>query len=106
MAEAATANIDTSGVKGTITQVIGAVVDVAFEDHLPPILNALETDKPWATGWCWKSLSTWGEKYRPDHRHGLVRRPGARGSRSMTPGGPIAVPVGGRNAWPYHERDR
>src|ERR1700749_1374163 len=28
---------------GRITQVIGAVVDVQFEEHLPPILNALET---------------------------------------------------------------
>ena len=30
--------------KGKITQVIGAVVDVQFEDHLPAILNALNTD--------------------------------------------------------------
>jgi F-type H+/Na+-transporting ATPase subunit beta len=29
---------------GRITQVIGAVVDVQFEDHLPEILNALETE--------------------------------------------------------------
>ena len=29
---------------GKITQVIGAVVDVQFGDHLPEILNALETD--------------------------------------------------------------
>ena len=29
---------------GVITQVIGAVVDVKFESHLPAILNALETD--------------------------------------------------------------
>ncbi len=29
---------------GKITQVIGAVVDVQFEDHLPAILNALECD--------------------------------------------------------------
>ena len=29
---------------GKITQVIGAVVDVQFEAHLPEILNALETD--------------------------------------------------------------
>jgi F-type H+-transporting ATPase subunit beta len=28
---------------GKITQVIGAVVDVQFEDHLPAIMNALET---------------------------------------------------------------
>ncbi|MFD1508826.1 F0F1 ATP synthase subunit beta [Lacimonas salitolerans] len=30
--------------KGKITQVIGAVVDVQFGDHLPAILNALTTD--------------------------------------------------------------
>ena len=30
--------------KGKVTQVIGAVVDVQFGDHLPAILNALETD--------------------------------------------------------------
>ncbi|WP_375261412.1 F0F1 ATP synthase subunit beta [Palleronia sp.] len=30
--------------KGRVTQVIGAVVDVQFDDHLPEILNALETD--------------------------------------------------------------
>src|SRR6056297_490084 len=30
--------------KGKITQVIGAVVDVQFGDHLPEILNSLTTD--------------------------------------------------------------
>jgi F-type H+-transporting ATPase subunit beta len=30
--------------KGKVTQVMGAVVDVHFDDHLPKILNALETD--------------------------------------------------------------
>ena len=30
--------------KGKITQVIGAVVDVQFGDHLPQILNALTTE--------------------------------------------------------------
>ncbi|MCX5514089.1 F0F1 ATP synthase subunit beta [Kaistia algarum] len=33
-----------TGHSGRITQVIGAVVDVQFEGHLPAILNALETD--------------------------------------------------------------
>lgn len=31
-----------SGAKGKVVAVIGAVVDVQFEDDLPPILNALE----------------------------------------------------------------
>ena len=30
--------------KGKVAQIIGAVVDVQFDDHLPEILNALETD--------------------------------------------------------------
>ena len=34
----------TSNVTGRVSQVIGAVVDVAFEGDLPPILTALETD--------------------------------------------------------------
>jgi F-type H+-transporting ATPase subunit beta len=33
-----------SNLVGRIAQVIGAVVDVAFEGELPPILTALETD--------------------------------------------------------------
>ncbi len=40
MAEAALA---TNKPTGQITQVIGAVVDVKFDGHLPEILNALET---------------------------------------------------------------
>ena len=36
--------INTSGPSGKVRQVIGAVVDVAFDGHLPAILNALETD--------------------------------------------------------------
>src|SRR5436305_14912163 len=34
----------TSNLTGRVSQVIGAVVDVAFEGELPPILTALETD--------------------------------------------------------------
>src|SRR6185312_13867863 len=32
-----------TNVKGRVSQVIGAVVDVTFDGHLPAILNALET---------------------------------------------------------------
>lgn len=34
--------MSTAPVRGSITQVIGAVVDVHFEGELPAILNALE----------------------------------------------------------------
>ena len=40
----ATAPVLNQTTNGTIAQVIGAVVDVQFGDHLPEILNALETD--------------------------------------------------------------
>ena len=40
----ATAPLQTSNNVGAISQVIGAVVDVTFEDQLPAILSALETD--------------------------------------------------------------
>jgi F-type H+-transporting ATPase subunit beta len=40
----ATAPVLNKTTEGTIAQVIGAVVDVAFEGELPPILAALETD--------------------------------------------------------------
>ncbi len=39
----ATAPVLNQSPNGTISQVIGAVVDVAFESELPPILTALET---------------------------------------------------------------
>jgi F-type H+-transporting ATPase subunit beta len=40
----ATAPVLNKTTNGTISQVIGAVVDVTFEGELPPILGALETD--------------------------------------------------------------
>ena len=43
-ADTARAPNPTSNITGRISQVIGAVVDVAFEGDLPPILTALETD--------------------------------------------------------------
>jgi F-type H+-transporting ATPase subunit beta len=38
------ASAKTTNLTGRVSQVIGAVVDVAFEGDLPPILSALETD--------------------------------------------------------------
>src|SRR6516162_9549212 len=39
----ATVTADSNVPKGKVTQIIGAVVDVEFDGHLPAILNALET---------------------------------------------------------------
>jgi len=36
--------MSSAGLKGSVTQVIGAVVDVQFEGGVPPILNALEVE--------------------------------------------------------------
>ena len=44
MANESTTKENRPGVTGRITQVTGAVVDVQFPEHLPAILNALETD--------------------------------------------------------------
>jgi F-type H+-transporting ATPase subunit beta len=42
-AELETSAVQAQGPVGKVAQVIGAVVDVEFDGHLPPILNALET---------------------------------------------------------------
>jgi hypothetical protein len=47
------------GKGGKVSQVMGAVVDVQFDGHLPEILNALETDNMAVTAWFWKWRSTW-----------------------------------------------
>ena len=42
-AKAASTSVSAAGATGRVTQVIGAVVDVAFDGELPLILNALCT---------------------------------------------------------------
>jgi F0F1-type ATP synthase beta subunit len=61
---------------GKITQVIGAVVDVQFDGHLPEILNALEPTTT-ASALFWKSRST-SASHRAHHRDGRHRGPRAR----------------------------
>ena len=77
---------------GKITQVIGAVVDVQFEDHLPPILNALET-KNGGNRLVLEVAQHLGENtvrtIAMDISEGLVR-----GQECVDTGAPISVPVG------------
>jgi F-type H+/Na+-transporting ATPase subunit beta len=77
---------------GHITQVIGAVVDVHFEDHLPPILNALETENQ-GKRLVLEVAQQLGEStvrtVAMDSTEGLVR-----GQEVADSGQPIAVPVG------------
>jgi F-type H+/Na+-transporting ATPase subunit beta len=78
---------------GRITQVIGAVVDVQFEDdHLPPILNALETNNQ-GSRLVLEVAQHLGEAtvrtIAMDTSEGLVR-----GQEVTDTGEAIAVPVG------------
>ena len=78
--------------KGKITQIIGAVVDVQFDDHLPEILNALETDNH-GNRLVLEVAQHLGENtvrtIAMDSSEGLVR-----GQEVTDTDGPIAVPVG------------
>jgi F-type H+-transporting ATPase subunit beta len=77
---------------GRITQVIGAVVDVKFDEHLPAILNALET-KNGEHRLVLEVAQHLGENtvrtIAMDTTEGLVR-----GQEVVDTGVPISVPVG------------
>src|SRR6266545_943712 len=77
---------------GRITQVIGAVVDVQFEGHLPAILNALETQNG-GNRLVLEVAQHLGEStvrtVAMDTAEGLVR-----GQEVTDTGQPIMVPVG------------
>jgi F-type H+-transporting ATPase subunit beta len=81
-----------AGAKGRVRQVIGAVVDVQFEDQLPPILNALETDNG-GNRLVLEVAQHLGENtvrcIAMDSTEGLVR-----GQEVVDTGAPISVPVG------------
>ncbi len=77
---------------GRITQVIGAVVDVQFEGHLPAILNALETKNGGNRLVLEVAQHLGGSTVRTiamDATEGLVR-----GQEVTDTGTPITVPVG------------
>src|SRR5271163_4570746 len=77
---------------GRITQVIGAVVDVHFDENLPAILNALETTNQ-GNRLVLEVAQQLGENtvrtVAMDTSEGLVR-----GQEVSDTGGPISVPVG------------
>ncbi len=78
--------------KGYITQVIGPVVDVYFEDHLPRILNALHTDNQGKILVLEVAQHLGDDTVRTiamDTTDGLVR-----GQAVKDTGNPIMVPVG------------
>jgi F-type H+-transporting ATPase subunit beta len=77
---------------GRVTQVMGAVVDVQFDGHLPAILNALETENR-GSRLVLEVAQHLGENtvrtIAMDTSEGLVR-----GQPVRDTGGPISVPVG------------
>jgi F-type H+-transporting ATPase subunit beta len=77
---------------GTVTQVMGAVVDVSFEGDLPAILNALQTDNH-GNDLVLEVAQHLGENtvrtVAMDSTEGMVR-----GQEVMDTGAPIMVPVG------------
>ncbi|MFN3960938.1 MAG: F0F1 ATP synthase subunit beta [Parvularculaceae bacterium] len=80
------------GKEGRISQVIGAVVDVVFDDHLPAILNALETDNNGARLVLEVAQHLGQNTVRTiamDSSEGLVR-----GQKVVDTGAGISVPVG------------
>jgi F-type H+-transporting ATPase subunit beta len=94
----ATAAAFPQGAKGRIAQIIGAVVDVEFDGHLPAILNALETtNNDQKTGQPFRLVlevaQHLGENtvrtIAMDATEGLVR-----GQEVVDTGAPITVPVG------------
>ena len=77
---------------GRVTQVLGAVVDVQFDGHLPAILNALQTDNH-GNRLVLEVAQHLGESIvrtiAMDGTEGLTR-----GQEVLDTGEPIAVPVG------------
>jgi len=89
---ATTGKTESSGSVGKVAQVIGAVVDVTFEDHLPEILNGLETTNM-GNRLVLEVAQHLGENtvrtIAMDATEGLVR-----GQEVVDTGAPISVPVG------------
>ena len=81
-----------AGSAGRVSQVIGAVVDVTFDDHLPEILSALETNNN-GNRLVLEVAQHLGENavrtIAMDTTEGLVR-----GNPVTDTGAPISVPVG------------
>ncbi|WP_420961419.1 F0F1 ATP synthase subunit beta [Brucella sp. IR073] len=91
-AKAPVAANEAKGRVGRVKQVIGAVVDVQFDDHLPLILNALETENL-GNRLVLEVAQHLGENtvrtIAMDSTEGLVR-----GQEVTDTGAPIEVPVG------------
>ena len=91
-----------TNIVGSITQVIGAVVDVQFEGELPAILNALHTDNAGRTLVLEVAQQIGENTVRTiamDTTDGLVR-----GGQVVDTGAPISMPVGPETLGRIHVR--
>ncbi|GFS32775.1 ATP synthase alpha/beta family protein [Actinidia rufa] len=84
-----------AGAIGKVCQVIGAVVDVRFDEGLPPILTALEVldNSIRLVLEVAQHFGREDEKNMEDDRHGRTEGL-VRGQRVLNTGSPITVPVG------------
>src|SRR3954453_23039595 len=109
-------NGSSNGNVGTVEQVTGVVIDVAFPDHIPEIFHALKIDIEPEEGRTEQSLVCEGQQHLGDNRVRAIamdatdglrlgdtrvraspRGPPAgppRGNKVVDPGEPIRVPVG------------
>jgi F-type H+-transporting ATPase subunit beta len=89
---------DGNGNVGTVDEVRGVVVDIAFPDKLPEIFHALRIDIPEADGRTETSLVLEVQQHLGDDRVRTVAMDTTdglqRGDRVIDTGSPITVPVG------------
>jgi F-type H+/Na+-transporting ATPase subunit beta len=87
-----------NGNVGTVEQVTGVVIDVAFPDHIPEIFHALEIDVPPEGGRTEAKLTCEVQQHLGDERVRAIAMDATdgvkRGDKVTDTGGPITVPVG------------
>src|SRR4029450_11492027 len=83
---------------GTVEQVTGVVIDVAFPDHIPEIFHALKIDVPPEGGRTEGELVCEVQQHLGDDRVRAIAMDATdgvkRGDKVLDTGGPITVPVG------------
>jgi F-type H+/Na+-transporting ATPase subunit beta len=91
-------NSSNSGNTGTVEQVLGVVVDIAFPDELPEIYSALKIEVPESDGRGAMDLTCEVQQHLGDDRVRAVAMDSTdglqRGDEVIDTGGPITVPVG------------
>src|SRR3954468_3044536 len=87
-----------NGNEGTVEQVTGVVIDVAFPDHVPEIFHALEIEVPPEGGRTEGKLTLEVQQHIGDDRVRAIAMDATdgvkRGDKVVDTGGPITVPVG------------